>query len=146
MQGGGGHVRCMCSNARDLGAKQEAAEIKVQSQTCDIIGITEMVRGQLIKLECSYGQIQVFQGKQAGKIRGGDGGGGVALYAKKQVLYMELSYRTDDKLVESLWSRIKEASKSDIMVGVCCRPHEQDKEADEIYFKQQEEVSLDHSP
>lgn len=87
----------MCSNAHNLGTKQEEAEIQVQCQTCAISGITEMMRAQLIQLECSHGQMQVFQEKQVGKIRRE-----IAVYVKKQIGCMELFYRTDDKLVESL--------------------------------------------
>ena len=39
--------------------------------------------------------------------------------------------------------RIKgKANKADIMVGVCYRPPNQDKEADEKFYKQLGEVSL----
>lgn len=41
----GGHIKCTCSNAHNLGTNQEEAEIQMQCQTCDIIEITEMLRG-----------------------------------------------------------------------------------------------------
>lgn len=53
---------------------------------------------------------------------------------------MELFYRTDAKLLESLQKTIRETSKSDIVVGVCYRPPEQVKEAEEFFFKQQDSL------
>jgi len=67
-------------------------------------------------------------------------GGGVALYVKKDCEYMEIN--DGDDRVERLWVRIKvKANKTDITVGVCYRPLNQDEEVDKILCRQLGEVS-----
>ena len=47
-----------------------------------------------------------------------------------------------DDRVESLWVRIKaKANKTDIIVGVCYRPSNQDEEVDKTPYRQLGEVS-----
>ena len=58
--------------------------------------------------------------------RQGRKGGGVALYVKKEFECMEIN--DGDDRVESLWVRIK--AKTDIIMGVCYRPPNQDEEVD----------------
>ena len=54
-------------------------------------------------------------------------GGGVALYIKKDYECVEIN-NVDDR-VESIWIRIKaKANKTDVIVGVCYRPPNQDEE------------------
>ncbi len=47
-----------------------------------------------------------------------------------------------DDRVESFWVRIKaKANKTDIIVGVCYRPPNQDEEVDKTLYRQPHEVS-----
>ena len=57
------------------------------------------------------------------KVRKGRQGGGIALYVREQLEYMELCLWMEAELTENLWVRIEERTgKSDIIVDVCCRP------------------------
>ena len=77
--------------------------------------------------------------------RQGRKGGGVTLYVKKECECMEINY--DDDRVESLWVRIKaKANKSDIIVGVCYRPPNQDEDVDKTLDSQLVEVSRSLPP
>jgi len=67
-------------------------------------------------------------------------GSGSALCVRECFKCLELD--DGDNSVECSWVRIRrKASKADIMVGVCYRPPNQDDKADEIFYKQQGEVS-----
>jgi len=71
--------------------------------------------------------------------RQGRKGGGVALYIKDCFDVEKLAVG-DDK-VECLWVRIREkACSSNILVGVCYRPPNQDEEMDKAFYEQLEEV------
>lgn len=72
--------------------------------------------------------------------RQGRKGGDVALYIKKDCECMEIN--DGDDRVESLWVRIKaKANKTDIIVGVCYRPSNQDEEVDKTLYRELGEVS-----
>ena len=63
------------------------------------------------------------------KDRQGRKGGGVALCVKKECECMEIN--DGDDRVERLWVRIKaKASKTNIILGVCYRPPNQEEEVD----------------
>lgn len=43
--------------------------------------------------------------------------------------------------IESLWVRLRgRANKADILVGLCCRPPNQDEEMDEEFYEQLVEI------
>lgn len=64
----------------------------------------------------------------------------VALYVKKDCECMEIN--DGDDRVESLWVRIKaKANKTDIIMGVCYRPPNQDEEVDKTLYRELGEVS-----
>ena len=72
--------------------------------------------------------------------RQGRKGCGIALYVKKECECMEIN-DSDDR-VEGLWVRIKvKANKTDIIVGICYRPPNQDEEVDKSLYRQLGEVS-----
>ena len=64
--------------------------------------------------------------------RQGRKGSGVGLCVKKECECMEIN--DDDDRVESLWVRIK--AKTDIIMGVCYRPPNQDEEVDKTLYRQ----------
>ncbi|GAB0199565.1 hypothetical protein GRJ2_002421900 [Grus japonensis] len=67
----------------------------------------------------------------------GERGRGVALYVREQLECVELCLGMDEELTESLWVRIKErAGKGDIIVGVCCRPPDQEEQVDQALYRQ----------
>lgn len=48
---------------------------------------------------------------------------------------MELSYRINDMLVESLCVRMRrQANKDDVVLGLCNRPPSQGEKVDEVFF------------
>ncbi|KAF4804342.1 hypothetical protein TURU_008643 [Turdus rufiventris] len=69
-------------------------------------------------------------------------GGRVALYVREYFDCIEIDDDEDGK-VACLWVKIKgKVSRAGIMVGVCYRPPNQDKQADEAFYKQLTEISL----
>ncbi|KAJ7409653.1 RNA-directed DNA polymerase from mobile element jockey-like protein [Willisornis vidua] len=74
------------------------------------------------------------------KGRQGRRSGGVALYIRDYLDSVEVEVINNK--VECLWTRIRgKAKKKDILVGVCYRPHNQDDEGDELFYKQLADVS-----
>ena len=68
--------------------------------------------------------------------RQGRGGGGAALHVGECFDCLELN--DGDNRVKCLWVKTsRKTNKADTMVGVCCRPPNQDEEADKIFYKQQ---------
>ncbi|KAJ7415203.1 mitochondrial fission process protein 1 [Willisornis vidua] len=72
--------------------------------------------------------------------RQGKRGGGVNLYVRESLDSVEL--RACVYKVETLWIRIRgKANKADVLVGVSCRPPNQDDEVDGFFYKQLADVS-----
>jgi len=66
--------------------------------------------------------------------------GGMVLYVRDCFDCIELN-DCDDK-VECLWVKMRgKANKTDILLGVCYRPPNQDEEVDEVFYKRLAEVS-----
>jgi len=64
-------------------------------------------------------------------------GGGVALYVREQLEYIEFCLRADEERVENLWVRIKgQPHMGDVIVSVYYRPPDQEEEVDEAFYKQ----------
>jgi len=69
-------------------------------------------------------------------------GGGVALYVREQLEYIELGLGADEEGVESLWVTIKgQAHKGEITVGVYYKPPDQEEEIDEAFYRQLQAAS-----
>lgn len=61
------------------------------------------------------------------------------MYVREGFDYLE--FNDGNNRVECLWVRIRgKAKRADIMVGVCCRPPNQDEEAQKIFYKYLGEV------
>ncbi|GAB0188316.1 hypothetical protein GRJ2_001296900 [Grus japonensis] len=125
----GAQLKCLYTNARSMGNKQEELETCVCLQGYDLIGITEMW------WDSSYDWSVGMEGYRL--FRKDRRGGGVALYVNDQLECMELHLGMEEEPTESLWVRIKgRAGAGDIIVGVCYRPPDQGNRADEALYRQ----------
>ncbi|KAK4824035.1 hypothetical protein QYF61_009626 [Mycteria americana] len=71
------------------------------------------------------------------KDRQGKQGGGVAHYVNGQLECVDLHLGMDEEPTKSLWVRIKgRAETADIILGVCCRPPDQEDQVDEALYRQ----------
>ncbi|PKU48789.1 mitochondrial fission process protein 1 [Limosa lapponica baueri] len=131
----GGQLKCLYTNARSMGKKQEELEAIVWHESYDVVAITEMWWDESNDWSAAMEGYKLFR-----RDRQGRRGGGVALYVREDYECVELT--EGNGRVECLWVRIKgRASKADIVVGVCYRPPNQDVEVDEMFYKQLVEVS-----
>ncbi|RMB96791.1 hypothetical protein DUI87_26857 [Hirundo rustica rustica] len=72
--------------------------------------------------------------------RKGGRGGGVSLYVGEA--FDTMGIETNDNEVECLWVRIQgKASRADILLGVFYRPPNQEEEVENLFYKQQENIS-----
>ena len=111
--------------------KQEELEAIVQQANYGLVAIMETW------WDCShYWNAAMYYYRLIKKDRQGRRGDGVALYVRECSDFAELE-------VESLWVRIRgRANRANILVGVCCRPPNQDEETDEAFYRQLAEVVL----
>ena len=128
-------LKCIYTNARSMGNKQEELEAIVQLENYDIVAITETWWNDSRNWSAAMDGYKLFR-----RDRQGRRGGGVALYVTECFDCLEPD--DGDERVKCLRVRIRgKANKADIMVGVCYRRPNQDEEADEIFSKQLGEVS-----
>ncbi|XP_050786243.1 uncharacterized protein LOC127037978 isoform X1 [Gopherus flavomarginatus] len=120
------YLRCMYTNARSLGNKQEELEVLAESRNYDVIGITETWWGSLHDLSTVMDGYKLFR-----KDRQGRKGTGVALCVKEQYDCSELQDETGEKPLESFGVKFRGESKGDVVAGVCYRPPDQEDEVDE---------------
>ncbi|GAB0202630.1 hypothetical protein GRJ2_002728600 [Grus japonensis] len=128
-------LKCIYTNARSLGNKQEELEAIVQQDSYDLVAITEKWWDNSHDWSAAMDGYKLFR-----RDRQGRRGSGVALYVRECFDCIELK-DCDDK-VKCLWVRMRgKANKADILLGVCYRPPNQDEEADEAFYKGLAEVS-----
>ncbi|KAK4830652.1 hypothetical protein QYF61_012495 [Mycteria americana] len=114
-------LKCVYTNARSMGNKQEELEAIVQQENDDIVAITETWWDDSHNWSAAMGGYKLFRRARQGR-RG--------------------EFDDGDDRVECLWVRIRgKTNKVDVMVGVCYRPPNQNEEADKIFCKQLGEVS-----
>ncbi|GAB0189143.1 hypothetical protein GRJ2_001380200 [Grus japonensis] len=124
-------VKCIYTNARSIGNKQEELEAIVQQDSYDLVTITEMWWDNSHDWSAAMDGYKLFR-----RDRHGRRGGGVALYVRECFNCIELN-DCDDK-VECLWVRMRgKVSKADMLLRVCYRPPNQDEEA---FYKRLAEV------
>jgi len=115
--------------------KQEELKAIVQQETYDMVVIMETWWDNSHNFSAVTHGSKLFR-----RDRQGRRGGGVALYARECFDCLELDDGNDS--IECLWVRVRgKANKAAIMLGVCCRPPDQDQEADEMFYKHLGEVS-----
>ncbi|KAK4810556.1 hypothetical protein QYF61_004519 [Mycteria americana] len=128
-------LKCLYTNARSMGNKQEELEAIVHQENYDMVAITETWWDDSHNCSAAMDGYKLFR-----RDRRGRRGGGVALYVRECLDSLELD--DGDDRVECLWVRIRgKANKADIVVGVCYRPPNQDEETDELFYKQLGEAS-----
>jgi len=104
----------------------------VQSQGHDLSAITET------RWDISHDCNAVIDGYALfRKDRPARRGGGVALYVREQLEYIDLCLGVDEERVKSLWVRIKgQTNMCDTVVGVYYWPLDQKEEFSEVFFRQ----------
>ncbi|PKU32319.1 adaptin ear-binding coat-associated protein 1 [Limosa lapponica baueri] len=128
-------LKCFYTNAGSMGNKQEELEAIVQQESYDVVAIMETWWDDSHDWSAAMDGYKLFR-----RDRQGRRGEGVALYVRESYECRELI--EGNSRVECLWVRIRgRASKTDIVVGVCYRPPNQDLEVDDIFYKQLGEVS-----
>ncbi|PKU32511.1 mitochondrial fission process protein 1 [Limosa lapponica baueri] len=81
------------------------------------------------------------------RVRQGRRGGGVALYAKTRIDCVELSFKSSNAQVKSLWVEIRhQVNEGKFMVGVYYRPSDQGDEVDEEFILQLQKPSCLQAP
>ncbi|KAK4810488.1 hypothetical protein QYF61_004268 [Mycteria americana] len=108
-------LKCLYTNARSMGNKQEELEAIVHQENYDMVAITETWWGD------SHNWTAAMDGyKLLRRDRRGRRGGGVALYVRECLDSLELD--DGDDRVECLWVRIRgKANKADIVLGEASR-------------------------
>ena len=128
-------LKCIYTNARSMGNKQEELEAIVQREGYDLVAITETWWDHSHDWSAAMSGYRLFR-----RDRQHRRGGGVALYIRESLDVGELEAGNDK--VESLWVRIRgKANKASILVGVCYRPPNQDEETDEEFYRQLAEAA-----
>ncbi|KAJ7398094.1 mitochondrial fission process protein 1 [Pitangus sulphuratus] len=128
-------LKCMYTNARSMGNKQEELEAIMQQESYDVVAIMETWWDDWHNWSAAVDGYILFR-----RDRQGRRGGGVALYLRESLDSVELE--VSDNMVECLWVRIRgKANKADILMGVCYRPSDQDEEVDDLFYKQLVDVS-----
>ena len=108
-------LKCIYTNARSMGNKQEELEAIVQRAGYDLVAITETWWDHSHEWSAAMPGYRLFRRDRQHRT-----GGGVALYIRECFDVVELEARNDK--VESLWVRISgKAHMACILVGVCYR-------------------------
>ena len=110
-------LKCLYTNARSMGNKQEELEATVLLESYDLVAITETWWDKSHDWSAAIDGYRLFR-----RDRQGRRGGGVALYIKKWIDCEELSLKNSQEQVESLWVRIRDrGNKGNLVVGVYYR-------------------------
>jgi len=130
-------MKCLYTNARSMGNKQEELEATVLLESYDPITITETWWDESHDWRVAIDSYRLFR-----RDRQGRRGGGIALYIKKWIECEELSLKDSHKQVESLWVRLRDqGNKGNLVVGVYYKPPNQGEPTDEPFFLQLQEAS-----
>ncbi|PKU36607.1 adaptin ear-binding coat-associated protein 1 [Limosa lapponica baueri] len=131
----GAQLKCIYANAPSMGNKQEELEPIVRQDSYDVVTITETWWDDSHDWNAAMNGYKLLRRNRQGRR-----GGGVALYIRECFDCINLDSRDDE--VERLWVRMKgKANKGDFVLGVCCRPPNQDEQVDEALYKRLAEVS-----
>ncbi|KAM6103455.1 uncharacterized protein LJ206_014212 [Theristicus caerulescens] len=130
-------LKCLYTNARSMGNKQEELEATMPPESYDLVAITETWWDESHDWSSAIEGYRLFR-----RDRRGRRGGGVALYVKKLMECEELSLKNSHEQVERLWVRIRDrGNKGNLVVGVYCRPPDQGEPIDKDFFLQLQEAS-----
>ena len=111
-------LKCLYTNARSVGSKQEELEIRVQAGGKDLGAITETWWDRSHDRDADAdGYVLLRKDRPARR------GGGVALYVRERLERAEYCPGVEEERVESLWDGTKgKAGTRGAVVGVCYRP------------------------
>ena len=128
-------LKCVYTNARSMGNKQEELEVIVCQANYDLVAITESWWDHSHDCSAVMDGYKLFRMERQGR-----NGGGVVLYIKDCFDVEELGVENDK--VECLWVRIRgKACRGNILVGICYRLPNQDEEMDKAFYGQLVEVT-----
>jgi len=131
------HLKCVYTNARSMGNKQEELAAIAQQDGYDLVAITETWWDSSHDWHAAMDGYRLFR-----KDRPTRRAGGVALYLREQLECIELWLGTDEEGLESLWVKIKgQPHMGDVIVGVYYRSPDQNEEVDEAFYKQLQAAS-----
>ena len=130
-------LKCLHTNARSMGNKQEELEATVLLESYDLVAITETWWDESHDWSAAIDGYKLFRRDRRGR-RGRE----VALYVKKWIDCEELSLKNSHEQVESLWVRIRDrGNKGNLVVGVYYRAPDQGEPIDEAFLLQLQEAS-----
>ena len=130
-------LKCLYTNARSLGNKQDELETVMCLENYDLVAITETWWDDSHNWNTTIEGYRLFRRDRLGRK-----GGGVALYVKEWIDCEELPLRNSHDQVESLWVRIRNGSnKGQLVIGVYYRPPDQGETVDEAFLLQMREAS-----
>ena len=131
-------LKCLYTNARSMGNKQEELEAAVLLESYNLVTLTEMWWDESHDWTVPINGYRLFR-----RDRRGSRGGGLARYIKKSIQCQELSLKNSHKQVESLWVRIRDQgnNKGNLVVGVCYRPPDPGKSIDDDFLLQLQKAS-----
>jgi len=113
-------LKCVYTNARSMGNKQEELEAIVQQASYDLVAIMETWWDHSHDWSAAMDGYKLFRQDRKGRRCGS-----VALCVRDCFDVTELTAADDN--VEYLWEKIRgRADEEDILVGVCYRPPNQD--------------------
>jgi len=130
-------LKCLYTNARSMGNKQEELEPTMRLESCDLVALTETWWDEFHDWSMAIDGYRLFRRDRRAKR-----GGGIALYIEKSIPCEELSLKNSHEQVESLWVRIRDrGNKGNLVVDVCYRPPDQEETTDQAVFLQLQEAS-----
>ncbi|KAK4812899.1 hypothetical protein QYF61_027293 [Mycteria americana] len=123
------HLKYMHTNARSLGNKQKELELHAQSESYDIIGITETWWDDPHDWRITMDGYRLLWKDRQGRR------GGIVLYVKENLECIEVNCGDCGSPIKCLWVKIRGViSKGDLTVGICYQPPNQDDKANEPIF------------
>ena len=127
-----GGLKCLYTNARSMGKKQEELALLLAVTSPDIVGITETWWDSSHDWAVSVKGYRLYRRDRIGRK-----GGGVALYIKEEYTSSLISKGVEGGHSEVLWVRVKGSpGERDLTVGVYYRPPNQGEELDQEFLGQ----------
>ena len=127
-----GGLKCLYTNARSMGNKQEELTLLLADTSPDIVKITETWWDETHDWAVNVKGYRLYRRDRIGKR-----GGGVALYIKEEYTSLSLSKESEEGHSEVLWVRIQGShGERDLTVGVYYRPPNQGEELDQEFLSQ----------
>ncbi|PKU31519.1 rna-directed dna polymerase from mobile element jockey- hypothetical protein [Limosa lapponica baueri] len=124
------HFKGMYTNVHSLGKKQEELELYAQSESYDIIGITETCWDNSHNWRIMTDGYRLYRKDSQGRK-----GGLVVLYVKENLECIEVNYSKCGRPIECLWVKIRGvAFRGNLTLVICYLPPNQHEKASEALF------------